>query len=185
MESKEIIANQSAYYGLLAEFKDAHALIEAAEKAKNEGFRKMDAFTPFPVHGLDEALGLPKTRLAAVVLFGGITGVSLAYFTQWYASTIHYPIIVGGKPYHSWPAFIPISFELTILFASLTAAIVMILRNGLPTLYHPLFNVPRFEAASKDAFFLCIEASDPKFSLEGTKSFLQSLGAVGVYEVQP
>ncbi len=169
-------------YGLLAEFSSPEELIRAAEQAHAAGFRKMDAFAPFPVDGLAEALGR-KTRLPLLVLIGGILGGVGAYYMEWYANVVSYPINIGGRPMHSWPAFVPITFELTVLAAALTAFFFSLGLNGLPRLYHPLFNVPRFERASQDSFFLCIESRDPNFDPEKTRKFLQSLNATSVMEV--
>jgi hypothetical protein len=169
-------------YGLLAEFSTHEELLRAAEAAYGAGFRKMDGYAPFPVEGLAEALG-KKTRLPVLVLGGGIIGGVGAYFMEWYANAISYPINIGGRPTHSWPSFIPITFELTVLAAALTAFFAALALNGLPRPYHSLFNVPEFERASQDRFFLCIEAHDPKFHPEQTRSFLQSLKPLNLMEV--
>jgi hypothetical protein len=175
-------------YGLLARFDSAEELIAAAEKAREAGYRKLDAYTPFPVHGLADALGVRQTRLPYLVLLGGLLGAAGGFFLQWYGSVVDYPLNVGGRPYNSWPAFIIISFELTVLFAGLTAVIGMLVLNGLPQPYHPLFNVPEFELASRTHFFLSIEASDPAFDRERTRKFLEGLfpdetGPEAVWEV--
>ena len=172
----------NATYGLMAEFATHEELLRAAEKAYEHGFRKMDGYAPFPVEGLAEALG-KKTRLPLLVLLGGIIGGVGAYFMQWDANVISYPINIGGRPLHSWPAFIPITFELTVLGASLTAFFFSLGLNGLPKPYHPVFNVPGFERASQDRFFLCIEARDSGFELKETRQFLQGLGPIRVAEV--
>ena len=169
-------------YGLMAEFTTHEELLRAAEKAYDEGFRKMDGYAPFPVEGLPETLG-KKTRLPLFVLIAGIVGGVGAYFMQWDANVISYPINIGGRPLNSWPAFVPITFELTVLAASLTAFFLALGLNGLPQLYHPVFNVPGFERASQDRFFLCIEASDPKFHSNRTREFLQSLNPIRIAEV--
>lgn len=170
-------------YGLLAEFENATALVEATRQAYEKGYRRMDAYSPFPVEGLAEALGFPKTRLPLLVLIGGILGGLGGYALQYYSSVISYPINVGGRPMHSWPAFIPVTFELTILIAALFAVLGMLALNGLPMPYHPVFNVPRFALATRDRFFLCIEATDPLFQVEETKGFLDSLQPREVTEV--
>src|SRR5438067_5240422 len=172
--------NQS--YGLLAEFLTHEQLLRAAERAYAAGFRRMDGFAPFPVERLPEALG-KKNRLPLLVLIGGILGGGGAYFMEWYANAISYPINIGGRPIHSWPAFIPITFELTVLCAGLTAFFGSFALNGLPRPYHPLFNVSEFDRASQDRFFLCIEANDPKFHPKETRAFLQRLNPLSITEV--
>jgi hypothetical protein len=172
----------NATYGLMAEFVTHTELLRAAEKAYEHGFRKMDGYAPFPVEGLAEALG-KKTRLPLLVLLGGIIGGAGAYFMQWDANVISYPINIGGRPLNSWPAFIPIIFELTVLGAALTAFFFSLGLNGLPKPYHPVFHVPGFERASQDRFFLCIEARDAEFNLKETRQFLQGLGPIRVAEV--
>jgi hypothetical protein len=170
-------------YGLLAEFDNPSDLVAAARRAYAEGYRRMDAFTPFPVEGLAEAIGFRDTRLPLVVLLGGLLGGGGGFFMQYYASAIDYPLNVGGRPLNSWPAFIPVTFELTILVAALAAVLGMLALNGLPMPYHPVFNVPRFARATRDRFFLCIEASDPRFDREATRRFLTDLQAREVSEV--
>jgi hypothetical protein len=169
-------------YGLIAEFESSEALIEAAHKARAAGYQKMNAYTPFPLEGLSEALGQKPTRLPVLVLLGGVCGGITAYATMYYASVISYPINVGGRPLHSWPSFIPITFELTVLGASFAAFLGMLALNGLPHPHHPLFDVPAFSLASRDRFFLCIQSRDPLFQLEPTRQFLESLPA-RVHEV--
>lgn len=169
----------------MAEFETTDELLAAAAKARDAGYRKMDAYAPFPVHGLREALGVPKTKLPYLIFLGGAVGGLSGYFMQYFAMAIHWPMNVGGRPTHSWPNFIPITFEMTVLFASLTAFICIIVLNGLPQPYHPVFNVARFERASTDRFFLCIEASDPKFDVTATRTFLQGLSCHSVAVVEP
>jgi hypothetical protein len=169
-------------YGLLAEFYTPSELVQVAEKAYAAGFRHMDGYAPFPVEGLAEALG-KKNCIPLLVLVGGIIGGLLAYFMQWDASAISYPINIGGRPINSWPSFIPITFELTVLGASLTAFFGSLGLNGLPRPYHPVFNVPEFERASQDRFFLCIEATDPLFEPEKTRTFLENFGPLTIKEV--
>ena len=171
-------------YGLMAEFDDPNALVAATTRAYREGYRRMDAYSPFPIEELHEALGGGHTRLPLIVLIGGILGCIGGYSLQVWASAVAYPINVGGKPYHSWPAFIPITFECTILAAALSAVLGMLALNGLPQPYHPVFNAPRFKHASTDGFFLVIEATDPKFNLEQTRAFLNGLQSRGVVEVE-
>jgi hypothetical protein len=170
-------------YGLLAEFHEPQRLLEATRRAREAGFRRMDAYTPFPVEGLDEALHFTPRKLPYVVLAGGIVGGLTGFFMQYYATVIDWPINVGGRPYNSWPAYMVITFEMTILFAALAAVLGMLALNGLPRPHHPLFNVDRFELASRNHFFLCIESRDPNFDLEKTTRFLESVGADRVEEV--
>ena len=174
-----------ALYGLVAEFDTPEHLLSAARRAFADGFRKMDAYTPFPVEGLAEAIGFQRTRLPLIVLIGGIIGCVGGFFLQYWIAVLDYPINVGGRPLNSWPSFIPVTFELTILLAALSAVFGLLALNGLPMPYHPLFNVERFELASLNRFFLCIEAKDPRFDAEQTRSFLEATGAHGVYEVEP
>jgi hypothetical protein len=171
-------------YGLMAEFDKPENLLVAARRAYQEGYRRMDAYTPFPIEGLAEAIGFHHTRLPFIVLMGGIFGAVAGFGLFYYTEVIDYPLNVGGKPFFSWPAFIPITFETTILFAALSAVLGMLALNGLPMPYHPVFNVPQFALATRDRFFLCIEARDPKFDREGTRKFLESLGAQEVSEVE-
>ncbi len=171
-------------YGVVAEFDTPEAVIEAANSAREAGYKKMDAYTPFPVNGLDEALGMTNTRLGWLVLLGGITGGLAAFAMQYYANAIFYPLNIGGKPLNSWPNFIVITFECTILFASFTAGLFMLARNGLPQPYHPIFNTPNFGAATRDHFFLCIEATDEQFEPDETGAFLRTLSPLRVSKVE-
>ena len=171
-------------YGLLAEFDDVNDLVRAARTARAAGFRHLDAYTPFPVEELAHALGVRPSRLPLVVLLGGLAGGLAGYLLQWWTAVVAYPINVGGRPMASWPAFIPATFELTILFASLTAVLGMLALNGLPTPYHPVFNAPRFSFASRDRYFLCIEARDARFDRDQTRRFLAGLDAAEVTEVE-
>jgi hypothetical protein len=170
-------------YGLVAEFESDAQLKRAAEQAYDRGYRQMDGFAPFPVEGLAEALG-KKNRIPLLVLLGGILGGCSAYFMEWFANVVSYPINIGGRPLHSWPAFIPITFELTVLGASLTAFFGSFALNGLPQPYHPMFNLPEFERASQDHFFLCIEAADTLFDPAQTRAFLEEQGPLMVAEVE-
>jgi hypothetical protein len=174
---------RSTLYGVMAEFDDPGALVAGAKRAHEAGYRCMDAYSPLPIEELHEAMGSHHTRLPLIVLIGGLVGGLGGYTLQWWASTIAYPLNIGGKPLHSWPMFIPVTFECTILVAALSAVFGMLALNGLPQPYHPVFNVPRFALASRNRFFLCIEAKDPKFDLERTRAFLDSLGAKEVTSV--
>jgi len=175
---------RSPIYGIVAEFETPEALVAAAGKTVTQGYRKVEVNSPFPVEGLDEALQLRHSHVPLLTLMGGVVGCVGGFFMQWYSAVKHYPMNIGGRPLNSWPAFIPIAFELTILCAAITAVLGMLALNGLPMPYHPLFNVARFERASRDRFFLCIEATDPQFDRESTKRFLESLNPNGVYEVE-
>jgi len=170
-------------YGLIAEYDRDTTLVEAAKHAKDAGYRRMDAFLPFPIEGLEDALDNHERRLQWLIFGAGLTGAASGYGLQYWVNLYAYPLNIGGRSLHSWPAFIPITFECTILFAGLTAVFGMLALNRLPRLYHPVFNHPRFAHASQDRFFLCIEATDSKFNREGTRSFLESTGAVAVSEV--
>jgi len=179
------MSGERGTYGLMAEFHDTGAIVAAARKAHEAGYRKMDAFTPFPLEELSEALGWhTRGRLPKMVLAGGLLGAAAGYFLQYYAAVIAYPVNVGGRPLHSWPSFIPITFEVGVLGAAITAVLGMLALNGLPRPHHPVFNAPNFALASTDRFFLCIEASDPRFDLEGTKRFLESLDPSEVSEIE-
>ena len=169
------MAPRPSLYGLMAEFDDPNALVAAAHRVHHEGYRSVDAYSPFPIEELHEALGSHHTRLPLIVLIGGIVGCIAGYSLQYWVSVIAYPLNVGGKPLHSWPAFIPVTFECTILGAALSAVLGMLALNGLPQPYHPVFNVPRFALASRNRFFIVIEATDPRFEIEETRRFLETL----------
>jgi hypothetical protein len=171
-------------YGLMAEFDNPDTLVAASRRAHREGYRKMDAYTPFPIEELHEAIGVHHTRVPLMVLVGGIVGGLTGYGLQYWVSTIAYPLNIGGRPLHSWPSFVPVTFEMTVLFAALTAVFGMLAMNGLPMPYHPVFNAPRFAMATRDRFFLCIEARDPKFDLDATRRFLESFGPREVTDVE-
>jgi hypothetical protein len=170
-------------YGLLAEFASASDLVAAANQVRAAGYVRTDAFSPYPIEELAHALGIRHTRLPFVILLGGLLGGLGGYFMQYYTAVWEYPFNVGGRPYHSWPAFIPVTFECTILLAGLFAIFGVLAFNGLPMPYHPVFNVPRFALASRDRFFLLIEAKDPKYDPEGTRKFLLGLTPTEVTEV--
>lgn len=170
-------------YGVVAEFNDPQSLLDAANSVREAGYTSTDAFSPFPIHGLAEAVGFHKSRLSMIVLTMGILGGLGGFFMQWYANVVSYPLNIGGKPYNSWPAWIPITFECVILLAALGAVFGMLALNGLPMPYHPMFNLRRFDSASRDKFFLVIQARDPKFRLEETRRLLESLGPREVTDV--
>lgn len=170
-------------YGLMAEFESPEALLEAAQRTRDAGYKRLDAFTPFPVEGLAEAIGTHASRVPLLCLVGGLIGCSGGFFLQWWPNVIGYPLDIGGKPFNSWPAFIPITFELTILCAGLATVFGMLALNGLPTPYHPVFNAAHFELATRNRFFLCIMAQDTKFDMQKTREFLQNLNAHEVSEV--
>jgi hypothetical protein len=171
-------------YALMAEFAHADQLLEAAAAARALGYRSLDAYSPFPVEGLAEALGVEKERVALVTLACGLAGGLGAYFMQWYSAVVHYPIDVGGRPLHSAPAFVPVTFELTVLLAALGAVIAALAGAKLPEPYHPVFNVPAFARASQDRFFLAVAATDPLFDGEKTASFFLQAGAEAVHRVE-
>jgi hypothetical protein len=174
---------QAPVYGLIAEFRDEQCLVEAAARATAEGYRNVDAYAPFSVPGLADALGFRKDRVALITLIGGIIGGVGIYFLQWYSAVIDYPINAGGRPLHSWPAFIPATFECTVLGAALAAFFGYLILNGLPRLHHPIFNASDFDLATRNRFFLCVESADPRFDRAATRGFLESLVPLRVSEV--
>jgi Alternative complex III, ActD subunit len=177
--------HRSHVYGVVAEFPTPHELIHAVEKTREAGYRRIEAYTPFPVEGLAEALALKRNNVPLITLIGGLTGGLGGFFFQYWVSVIAYPVNIGGRPLNSWPAFIPVTFELTVLGAALSAVFGMLALNGLPRPHHPLFNVKRFvKHATSDRFYLCIEARDPKFSLADSARFLHELKATHVSEVE-
>jgi Alternative complex III, ActD subunit len=170
-------------YGVVAEFDNPTALVAAAHRTREAGYSRFEAYAPFPIEDLVEAVGHPNTRLPIAVFLGGLIGGLSGYLLQYYTAVVTYPLNIGGRPLHSWPAFIPVTFECTILGAALTAVFGMLARNGLPMPYHPLFHIPRFARASRDLFFLCIQARDPRFDVTDVTQFLQSLDPADVQEV--
>jgi hypothetical protein len=179
-----MIKKTPGLYGLMAEFDSPTAVVAAARQAHSAGYRRMNAYSPFPIEELSEAIGFHKSSLPLIVLIGGLLGGLAGYLLLYWTSAIDYPINVAGRPLHSWPAFIPITFECTILGAALFAVLGMLALNKLPMPYHPVFNAPRFELASRTHFFLCIESSDPKFEAKGTRQFLESLSPHEVSDVE-
>ncbi len=171
-------------YGLLAEFETPDELLKAAQRTHDAGYKKIDAFSPLPIEGLAEAVGFHGTILPVIVFIGGLLGGLSGFAMQYYANVISYPMDVGGKPYNSWPSFIPITFELTVLGAALCAVFGMLAMNGLPTPYHPVFNVARFALASNNRFFLVVKVRDKLFDLSKTKKFLEGLNPHGVFEIE-
>jgi hypothetical protein len=166
-------------YGVLAEFASADALLAGARRAREAGYAQVEAYSPFPVEGLAEATGFRRDRVPPMVLAGGLIGGVGGYFMQWYSAVVSYPFNSGGKPPHSWPEFIPVTFELTILGAALAAFVAMLALNGLPRLRHPVFNVREFDLASRNRFFLCLRGAEPA----PARDFLRALDPLGVWEV--
>ncbi len=170
--------------GLVAEFENEEAIVEATRKTVDAGYHHIETYTPYPLDELLDIQHLHKNKVALVILIGGLTGCAVGFFMQWFASVIHYPINVGGRPLNSWPAFIPVMFECTVLFASFAALIGMMVMNKLPRPNHPLFDIERFRFATQDRFFLCIEAEDPYFEKDATRQFLEELNPHEVNEVE-
>jgi hypothetical protein len=172
-------------FGLLAEFTTASAIVKAARAVHEAGYRKVDAYTPYPMEEVLDALHLHKTHVPKIVLAGGLVGLAAGLGLQYWTSVIAYPLNIGGRPAAAWPAWVIPAFETTVLFAALGAVLGMLALNGLPQPYHPVFNVPGFATASRDRFFLCVEADDPRFELAATRELLRRLGAAEVSEVEP
>ena len=170
-------------YGMMAEFDSAQSLIDAAKRTHEAGYNKIDAYSPFPIEGLAEEIGFYHDEVPLVVLIGGIIGGCTGYLMQYWMAAVDYPLNIGGKPPHAWPAFIVITFEMTILFAGISAVFGMLALNGLPMPYHPVFNVPRFAFASKDRFFLIVFSSDKKYNAVETRRWLESFNPRSVSEV--
>ncbi len=171
-------------YGLIAKFDTPEEVVEATRQARAAGYKRMEAYSPFPIEELAEILNF-KPKIQYLVFIGGVLGALSGFALQYYASVIAYPLIIGGRPFNSWPAFIVIEFEMTILFAGLFAVFGMLGLNGFPHPYHPVFNAKDFNLVSRDKFFLVIESTDPRFDAERTRAFLESLNPEEVTEVQP
>ncbi len=171
-------------FGAFARFAGPAELLEAARQVRDAGYRVFDTYSPFPVHGIDEAMGLPRSKLPWIVLTGALTGTSIAFFGQLYLNVVFYPIIIAGKPFDSLPPTVPICFELTILLGAFSAVFGMLFLNGLPRLYHPAWKYAEFARASDDGFFVAIEARDPRFHAQDTVAFLQKLGGSKVALVE-
>jgi hypothetical protein len=176
--------SEGGTYALVAEFGSPEDLLQAAEKARLAGYKKMDAYTPFPVHGLSDAIGFRDATVPFMIFIGGLCGTAAGFTLLWYTATVDLPLNIGGKPFNSLPSFMPITFEATVLFAALTAVFGMLAVNKLPKPYHSIFNTPGFERASQDRFFLAIEAEDPAFDTKSTRDFLSALDPIAVSEVE-
>ena len=172
------------YYGLMAEFDSTQALLDAAHKVREAGYTRTDAYSPMPIHGVAEALGMKERKVAPIILMGGITGMIIGYGLQYWTTVVDFPMNIGGRPLHAWVSFIPPTFEVTILLSAFAAVFGMLILNGLPQPYHPVFNAKRFSLASKSSFFLAIESADPRFDAEKTKAFLESLNPREVVHVE-
>lgn len=172
-----------ALYGIVAEFDTPEELVAAAGAARRAGYKKMDAFAPFPVEGLSDAIGFKDKYIPILMLCAAMFGTTWGFGLQYFGLAISYPLNIGGRPLWSWPNFLPIGFEATILTCAFTGVIMMFALNGLPQPYHPIFNAPNFERASTDKFFLLIEARDEKFDVAGTREFMQGLGTERVSEI--
>ncbi|MEC8022580.1 MAG: DUF3341 domain-containing protein [Myxococcota bacterium] len=177
------MASDAKEWGLLAEFENPAAIYHACERVRDAGFKKWDAHTPFPVHGLDDAMGLDRSKLPYVVLVMGLTGACLAMLLQWWVSAVEYQMVISAKPFFSWQAFVPITFELGVLFGALGSVFGMLGFNQLPKFHHPLFQSARFERVTDDRFFISIESTDVRYEPEGTAQFLASLGALAVERI--
>ncbi|HEU4510173.1 MAG TPA: DUF3341 domain-containing protein [Pyrinomonadaceae bacterium] len=171
-------------YGVMAEFESPGDLVAAARKVYSLGYRRINGYSPYPIEELSEAIGFTHTRLPLIVFIGGLLGGLAGFFMQYWMEVIDYPLNVGGKPLNSWPAFIPITFEMTVLAAAFSAVLGMLVLNRLPQPYHPVFNVPNFAMATRDRFFLAVEANDPKFNHEEVVNLLKSLDALEVNDVE-
>lgn len=172
-------------FGVLAEFDSPGTLYHGCEKVRDAGYKRWDAYTPFPVHGLEKAMGIPNSKVPWIVLIGGLTGASCGFFMQWWMSAVDYPLVISGKPLLSWPAFVPVTFELGVLFAAFGAVFGMLALNRLPQPYHPLFQSENFDRVTDDKFFIAIESSDPQFDAESTAKFLESIGGTNIELIKP
>jgi hypothetical protein len=177
------MSSASTVYGLLVEFTEPEDLVRAARQVHADGYRAVEAYSPYPVEGLAESIGFTHSRMPMIVLLGGILGGTGGYLLQYWVSVVEYPLNIGGRPLHSWPAFIPVTFECTVLVAALFAVLGMLALNGLPQPHHPLFDVPEFQRASTDRFFLCIRRTDPQFHEVTTRQYLESLNPEAIFEV--
>lgn len=175
--------SRPALFGVLAEFDGPKALVEASQRVRLAGFRRFDAYSPFPIDGLAEALGFSAGWMSPIVLAGGVTGCVAGYLLQIWVAGVAYPLNIGGRPYHSWPSFVPVTFEMTVLFAAFAAVLGMLALNGLPRPHHPLFGIERFSRVTRDGFFLCIQATDPQFDLEGVRKLLGELHPRELWDV--
>jgi hypothetical protein len=175
---------QPTLYGVMAQFDNPSQLVAAARSAYEEGYRLINGYSPFPIEELDEAIGFKRTTLPYIVFAGGVLGALGGFFMQYWMEVVDYPLIVGGKPFNSWPAFIPITFECTVLGAAFAAVFGMLALNKLPQPYHPVFNAPSFALATRDSFFLVIEAKDVKFNHDETVRFLKNLDSREVVDVE-
>jgi len=178
------MASQKRLYGLMAQYETPADVFHACEKVRDSGYKVWDSFTPFPVHNLDKAMGMKRSFLPWIVFIGGMTGAICGITLQWWTSAVDYPVIIAAKPYFSYQAFVPVTFELGILFSAFSSLLGMLAINRLPQFYHPLFSAERFKAASDDKFFIAIESRDPKFDPERTRKLLESTGASHVEEVE-
>jgi hypothetical protein len=170
-------------WGLMAEFASAEALLDAATQARQAGYRHAEAYSPFPIEGLSEALGARPPRIPAWTFIGGLLGGIGGFFMQWFSATRAYPVNVGGRPFDSWPMFVPVTFEMVVLCAAIAAVAAMLVGNGLPSLYHPVFNAPDFDLASRNRFFLCLRRDDPGFDPQGARQLLERLQPLRCMEV--
>jgi hypothetical protein len=183
MQNNLMPSDDDSIFGLAAEFDSADAIVAAAKQAHERGYLRVEAYTPYAIHGLADQLGFHRTRVPLLVFVGGVCGAIGGYFMLWYANVVSYPWNIGGRQPNSWPAFVPISFEMMVLGGALMAFFGALALNGLPLLYHPMFNLPNFDLASQTRFFLCIESADKQFDPHQTREFLEGLDAVAIMEV--